>query len=292
MVRLPVRGRLAVEIQHVLDAVDLLLDRGCDGVGNGLRGSAGILRGDDHRRRHHLRIFRDRQRGVGDRADDQQHDRQHHRQDGLVDGEPAEIHVLLPAGRRAPRCGLTFAPTRARCRPSTITRSSGFRPSRITRRPSSSGPSVTGLASTVLSSLTTKTILRDWSVRDRGVRQQQRLIGRAADQPHAAELPRQDREILVRDHRAAAQRAGRDIQPVVEEIHLAVMRRFGFAGQRHLHRIRRIARTRPLALEPEPVVLEIGRLVHVEIDVDRIERDDRGQQRARRPRCPARDCRR
>src|SRR4029077_9402458 len=108
-------------------------------------------------------IFRDRQRGVGDRADDQQHDRQHHRQNGLVDGEPAEIHDLLPAGAAA-GCGLTLAPTRARCRPSTITRSSGVSPVRITRRPSSSGPSVTDLASTVLSSLTTNTILRDWSV--------------------------------------------------------------------------------------------------------------------------------
>ena len=115
--------------------------------------------------------------------------------------------------------------------------------------------------------------------RDRRIRQQQRFIGRAADQPDAAELSRQDRQILVRDDRAAAQRAGRDIQPVVEEIHLAVMRRLGLAGQRHLHRIRRIARTRPLALEPEPVVPQIGRLVDVEIDVDRIERDDRGQQR-------------
>ena len=34
---------------------------------------------------------------------------------------------------------------------------------------------------------------------------------------------------------------------------------------------------RPLALEPQLVVLQIGRLVHVEIDVDRIERYDRGQ---------------
>ena len=70
--------------------------------------------------------------------------------------------------------------------------------------------------------------------RNGDIRQQQRFIGRAADQPDPAELPGQDRKILVRDHRAAAQRAGRDIQPVIEEIHLAVMRRLGLAGQRHL----------------------------------------------------------
>ena len=114
---------------------------------------------------------------------------------------------------------------------------------------------------------------------DGGIRQQQRLIGRAADQPDAAELSRQDRKVLVRDHRAAAQRAGGDVQPVVEEVHRAFMRGLGFAGQRHLHRIGRVARTRTPAFVPEPVVPLIGRLIHVEIDVDRIERDDRGQQR-------------
>src|SRR5579862_6452822 len=73
---LAVRGRLAVHVQHVLDAVDLLLDRSSHGVGNGLRRGARILRGHHHGRRHHLRIFGDRQRGIGDRADDQQHDGQ------------------------------------------------------------------------------------------------------------------------------------------------------------------------------------------------------------------------
>src|SRR5258708_24285506 len=156
-----VRGRLAVEIQHVLDAVDLLLDRGSNRIGNRLRGGAGILRGDDDGRRHHLRIFRNRQRGVGDCADNQQHDRQHHRQNGLVDGKPAEVHDLPPAGAV---CCVTSTPTRSRWMPSTRTRSSALSPARITRRPSSSGPSVTGFASTVLSSLTTNTVFRDWSV--------------------------------------------------------------------------------------------------------------------------------
>src|SRR5204863_4120316 len=155
------RGGLAVEVEHVLDAVDLLLDGSCDRVGHGLRRGAWILRGDHHGRRHHLRIFRDRQGGVGDRADDQEHDRQHHRQNGLIDGKPAEIHDLPPAEAL---CGVTLAPTRARWMPSTITLSSAFSPSRMTRRPSSSGPKVTGFDSTVLSSFTTKTILRDWSV--------------------------------------------------------------------------------------------------------------------------------
>src|ERR1700722_14589435 len=71
------------------------------------------------------------------------------------------IHVLLAT---AGACGLTFAPARARWRPSTITRSSAVKPSRITRRPSLSGPSTTGFASTVSSSLTTNTTLPACSV--------------------------------------------------------------------------------------------------------------------------------
>src|SRR6478672_63531 len=46
---LAVRGRLAVHVQHVLDAVDLLLDGSSDRVGNRLRRCARILR------RHHNR---------------------------------------------------------------------------------------------------------------------------------------------------------------------------------------------------------------------------------------------
>src|ERR1700682_5131313 len=44
--------------------------------------------------------------------------------------------------------------------------------------------------------------------RNRGIRQQQRVIGRASDQTDPAELPRQDRKVLVRDHRAPAERSG------------------------------------------------------------------------------------
>ena len=126
---------------------------------------------------------------------------------------------------------------------------------------------------------------------DRRIRQQQRLVRRAADQPDAAELAGQDREILVRDHRAAAQRAGRDIEAVVEEIHLAVMRGLGLAGQRHLHRVRRIARARALAFEPEPAVLH-DRSPRRRRNRCRSDRARRSRSAAsRRPRCPARDCR-
>ena len=271
-----VRGRLAVEIQHVLDAVDLLLDRSGNRVGNGLRGGARILRGDDDGRRHHLRIFRDRQRGVGERADDQQHDRQHHRQNGLVDGEPAEIHDLPPAGAV---CGVTFGADAGALEAVDDHLVFRLQPlandaQAFVERTQRHGPCLDGVVV-----LHDKHDLARLVGGDRGIRQQQRLIGRRADQPHAAELPRQDRKVLVGDDGAAAQRAGRFIEAVVEEIHLAFTRRFHFAGQRDLHRVRGIARARPLAFEPEIAVPDVGRLIDVEIDVDRIERDDRGEQR-------------
>ena len=289
--QLPVRGRLAVEIEHVLDAVDLLLDRRCDGVGDGLRRGARILRGDHDGRRNHLRIFRDRQRGVGDRADDQEHDGQHHRQDRLIDRKPAEVHVLPPAGASRMRAHLG-ADARAleAVDDHAVLRLQPFadHPQAVVERPEHDR---LRLHRVVV--LDHEDDLARLIGGDGRIRQQQRFIGRAGDQPHAAELPRQDGKILVRNHRPPAQRAGRDIQPVVEEIHLAVVRRFGFAGQCHLDRIWILARTRPLALEIEPVVFEVGRLIHVEIDVDRIERDDRGQERRRRRcRCLTRDCRR
>ena len=50
-----------------------------------------------------LRIFRDRQRRIGDRADDQEQDRQHHREDRLIDRKTARIHRLRTRAARACR---------------------------------------------------------------------------------------------------------------------------------------------------------------------------------------------
>ena len=51
--------------------------------------------------------------------------------------------------------GSTVTPGRTCCRPLTITRSPGFRPSVISRRPSWSAPSRTGRETTSFFSLTT-----------------------------------------------------------------------------------------------------------------------------------------
>jgi len=83
-----VRGRLAVEIQHVLRRrIDLLLDRRCDRVSETvLGGSAGILGWCTTTTvgGYHYAIYSDtRKRGVGDTSPNAihaAHDRQHHRQ--------------------------------------------------------------------------------------------------------------------------------------------------------------------------------------------------------------------
>ena len=56
-----VGGAVGLHVEHVLDAVDLLLDRQRHGIDHGLGAGAGIARRDLHRRRHHVGILRDRQ---------------------------------------------------------------------------------------------------------------------------------------------------------------------------------------------------------------------------------------
>ena len=63
---LAVGRALRRHVEHVLDAVDLLLDRRRDRVGDDLGRRAGIRRAHDDRRRHDVGILRDRQRAVGD----------------------------------------------------------------------------------------------------------------------------------------------------------------------------------------------------------------------------------
>ena len=108
------RGSLAVDVQHVLDAVHLLLDRRRDRVRDHLRRRTRVLRRDHDRRRHDLGVLRNRQRGISDGADDHEQDRHHHRQDRLVDGEAAQIHSLVPVPGEGASCGITFVPGCAR----------------------------------------------------------------------------------------------------------------------------------------------------------------------------------
>src|ERR1700682_6308180 len=57
--------RLAVHIEHVLDAVDFLLEWRRDRIADDFGGSAGITRADDDRRRRYFGILGDREGEVG-----------------------------------------------------------------------------------------------------------------------------------------------------------------------------------------------------------------------------------
>jgi len=146
---------LAVEIQACPRRRDLLLlDRSCDGSETvAPTAPDGLWVVMDHRRRHHLRIFGGKPAAswVGERADDQTARSTAHREEGWLmrDGRDSWLGTA-GAFAFSLLARLTLAPARARCRPSIITLSSAFRPSRITRRHYRAEPEHHGLASTVL----------------------------------------------------------------------------------------------------------------------------------------------
>ena len=88
----PVGGRVRGHVEHVLDAVDLLLDRRDHGRGDDVGAGARILAGDVDDRRRDLRILRDRQAEERHRAEDHEHDRDHRGKDRPVDEEMRQTH--------------------------------------------------------------------------------------------------------------------------------------------------------------------------------------------------------
>ena len=91
-------GALRRHVHHVLDAVDLLLDRRRHGLGDDLGAGAGIVAVHRDRRWRDRRVERQRQREQRDRAGERDHDRQHGREDGPVDEELREHSGLSCAG--------------------------------------------------------------------------------------------------------------------------------------------------------------------------------------------------
>src|SRR5712691_8497161 len=153
-----VGGGLARHVQHALDAVDLLLERRRHRLGDDLRVRAGIVGGDDDRRRHYLRVLRDRQEAQRDDPAEEGEHRQHARKDRAVDEEARQVHDALATW------GATSVPGRTRCRPLTMMRSPGLSPERTMRWPFAVPPSVTSRYAALLSSPTTITKRLFWSV--------------------------------------------------------------------------------------------------------------------------------
>ena len=104
-----VGARLRIEVQQVLDAVDLLLERRRDGLRDHARIGARELRAHDDLRRRDFGILGDRQAKDRQHADQEDEDRDHAREARAVDEEARDVHLARslsssPA-RPAPRAG-------------------------------------------------------------------------------------------------------------------------------------------------------------------------------------------
>ena len=112
-----VAGRVRRQVDHVLDAVDLLFDRRDHGRGDDVGAGARILARDGDRRRRDFRILRDRQARKRHAAEDHENDRDHGGKNRPINEEVRYAHaVASPAtfdccggsSRRAGAAG--FAP--------------------------------------------------------------------------------------------------------------------------------------------------------------------------------------
>src|SRR5215467_312368 len=87
-------GRLAVHVEHILDAVDLLFERRGDGTGDGLSGCAGIGCRDLHRRRDDFWILGDRKNRERAQTKRRHKDAEHGCEARAIDEEMCQAHVV------------------------------------------------------------------------------------------------------------------------------------------------------------------------------------------------------
>ena len=90
-----VPGRVRRDVEHVLDAVDLLLERSSHRCGDDVGARPGILAADPDHRRGDVRKLRDRHSPERHRADDDEDDRNDGGEDRPVDEEVGEAHRRL-----------------------------------------------------------------------------------------------------------------------------------------------------------------------------------------------------
>src|SRR5262249_42863105 len=138
---------------HVLHAVDLLLDRQRHRVDHGASAGAWVARRYRDGRRHHIWVLRHRQ---GKKRDDAYDDRE----DGNDIGQDRPLyeelgdHCTTPSDAAAVNvfiCGSIFCPGTAVSKPETTTRSSALMPEVITRSSPTSWPISTVRCSTTSS---------------------------------------------------------------------------------------------------------------------------------------------
>src|SRR6516165_1052905 len=114
-------GRLAVHVEHILDAVDLLFEWRGDGAGDGLGGCAGIGRRDLHRRREDFRILSDRKDRERAQTKRRHKDAEHGGEARAIDKEMGQAHgadsdLALVSGRGVMDRAYLWRNFRPRCR--------------------------------------------------------------------------------------------------------------------------------------------------------------------------------
>src|SRR5207253_845439 len=133
---------------HVLDAVDLLLERRRHRLGDHLRVRPRVGRDDEDGRGHDVGVLADGQDRDRDQPRDEDDDREDGGEDRPIDEEPGDVHGALT--------GLTGIPgAKTFCAPFTMTLSPAARPERTTRFPSTRLPTTMSLRVAVFSAPTT-----------------------------------------------------------------------------------------------------------------------------------------
>src|ERR1700756_2858258 len=110
--------------------------------------------------------------------------------------------------------------------------------------------------------------------KDRGIRYQYGRSGGADNQPHAGKLARGEEELGIWNRRPRMDRAARTVEHIIHEVEFASPCKLGLVAERELNLIGEnlfLPRTRPGKRQ------EVG-LAHVEVEPDRIERDECGEQ--------------
>ena len=115
---------------------------------------------------------------------------------------------------------------------------------------------------------------------DGRVRDKQALVRRRAGHAHAREHARREHAVRIFEHGAAANGAGRAVDHVVDEVHAALVIEVILVDELEGNRHAGIAAGDILSAVPgEPLVAQIRRLIEGELEMDRIDRDDSGEQR-------------
>src|SRR5262249_20650027 len=114
---------------------------------------------------------------------------------------------------------------------------------------------------------------------DRRVGNEQRLVDGRARHAHAREHAGREHTVRGGELGAAANGAGRAVDDVVDDIHVAAVLEFALVDELEAHQDVAAAAGHFFAAARQPLVAQIGGLIEGEFEPDRVHRDDGGEQR-------------